>query len=170
MDADRPNEGRLRAWFAPVRKGDATGLMEQMLQEAGKCGSEIIVLDGDMVFGHDHLSSALEHAERASSEGSNSSDSIAMETLLYASGERQLSSAIRKMSVGDDTQEVVVAVVRGDYSPGEGWRSLPRTRGADELPRLKRFGITERELSTVAPDKAVDLILERVAAVDVIKK
>lgn len=160
----------MEAWEVSVPRGGAKPLMEKALEEAARSSSEILVVDGDMVFGEDHLASALAHAERASSEGRNASDSIAMETLLYASGERQLSSAIRKMSVGDATERVVVAVVRGRYSPGEGWRRLGPSEGAPDPSRLKRFGITEKELSTVAQDRRSELVLERVAAVDILKK
>ncbi|MGD9962730.1 MAG: KEOPS complex subunit Cgi121 [Thermoplasmata archaeon] len=163
-------ERRVRAWARRVAKGQAKALMDQCISEAAKSGSEVIVLDGDKVFGVDHLGSALAHASKASAEGRNASDSLAMETLLYASGERQLSSAIGKMGVGPGTTEVVLAAVRGPFSPGEGWAELPDTDPAPDRARLARFGITEKEMSTVDPGRLSELVLEKVAAVDVIKK
>lgn len=168
--ADESDSARPAAWETTVERGGAKALMEQVLEEAARSSSEALVLDGDMVFGEDHVASALAHARKASSEGRNASDSLAMETLLYASGERQLSSAIRKMSVSDRSEKVVVAVVRGTYSPGEGWRRLGPGERAPDPRRLKRFGISEKELSTVSEDKWAELVLERVAAVDVVKK
>lgn len=163
-------ETRVKTWTRTVAKGEAKALMDRVLAEAAPSRSEVIVLDGDMVFGADHLSSALTHAVKASAEGRNASDSLAMETLLYASGERQLSSAIKKMGVGPETVRVVLAAVRGPFSPGEGWTELPDTDPVPDRARLARFGVTEKEMSTVDESRLSELVLERVAAVDVIKK
>lgn len=157
-------------WERDVATGEAKAVMDGVLAGTAASGSEALVMDGDMVFGADHVASALHHAAKAIAEGRNASDSLAMETLLYASGERQLSSAIRKMSVGLETTRVVVAVLEGRFEPGEGWRPLPPSEGPVERTRLERFGLTEREMSTVAQERLSELVLERVAAVDVIKK
>jgi len=166
------DEGCIRAsaWAIKVARGEAKALMDRMIAEAADARSEVIVLDGGLVFGADHLSSAQAHAAKASAEGRNASDSLAMETLLYASGERQLSAAIKKMSVGTGTTQVVLAVVKGPFSPGEGWTRLPDREPAPDRARLARFGITEKEMSTVDPGRLPDLVLEKVAAVDVVKK
>ncbi len=165
-----PDETDVQAWTRAVAMGEAKALMDVVLAEAAASGAEILMLDGDMVFGKDHIKSALLHAVKATDEGRNSSESLAMETLLYASGERQLSGAIRKMAVGDKTESVVIAVLKGRFSPGEGWSEFPLGGEACDRTRLARFGISEREMSTVAEKRLADLILERVAAVDVIKK
>src|SRR5437867_8774842 len=52
------------------------------------------LLDADAVLGRDHLASAFDHARRAFDQGRNSTASIEVEFLLYASGERQISKAI----------------------------------------------------------------------------
>ena len=158
------------AWARDVSEGDAKALMEDVLAKVSASGSEALVMDGDMVFGADHVASALHHAAKAAAEGRNSSDSLAMETLLYASGERQLSAAIRKMSVGEKTRRVVLAVLRGTFEPGEGWAPLPHTEGSGDRARMRRFGVTDVEMSTVAEGRLGELVLERVAAVDVIKR
>jgi KEOPS complex subunit Cgi121 len=163
--------GELRgAWERRAPEGGAKALMDDVLAEAAASGSEALVVDGDLVFGADHLASALHHAAKAVAEGRNASDSLAMETLLYASGERQLSGAIRKMAVGEGTRMVVLAVLEGDFEPGEGWSPLPPSEGVADRSRLARFGITEVEMSTVAEGRLAELVLERVAAVDVIKR
>jgi KEOPS complex subunit Cgi121 len=123
-----------------------------------------------MIFGMDHLRSALYHAERAIEDGTNASDSLAMETLLYASGERQLSTAIKKMSVNDQTEELVVAkLAGGPLELDETWRELDHTADLT-ADRLLRFGVTETELSTIGGRSPLELVLERVAAVDILKK
>lgn len=161
----------LKAWTVPVSAGDAPSFMERVLRQAAEAGTQVMVARADMVFGKDHLRSALYHAKRALREGSNASDSLAMETLLYASGERQLSSAIKKMSVDGGTLEVVVAAVSdGRFVPGPSWRALDDSPGEAVRERLSRFGIGAGELETVAQDKALELVLEKVASVDILKK
>ncbi|HIJ16674.1 MAG TPA: hypothetical protein HA364_02705 [Thermoplasmata archaeon] len=165
-----PGETDVEAWTRTVSRGEAKALMDTVLAEAKASGAEILMMDGAMVFGTDHVKSAFFHATKATAEGRNSSESLAMETLLYASGERQLSSAIRKMAVGDATESVVVAVLKGHFSPREGWSKLPRIGTMRDRAKLAGFGITEREMSTVTEERLTDLVLEKVAAVDVIKK
>lgn len=162
--------GPVDAWETCVPKGHASARVDEVLGRARSAGAEVLLLDGDMVFGADHIRSALMHAKKATDEGRNSSDSMAMETLLYASGERQLSSAIRKMSAGDATDRLVLAVLRGAFEPGEGWSRLPDRQTRVDRTMLLRFGVSEAEMATVDEGMLADLVLERVAAVDVIKR
>lgn len=161
----------LRVWSARVPRGEAVAQRDRILANAASAGAQVLVVRGDMVFGSDHLRSALYHAKRAMSEGRNSSDSLPMETLLYASGERQLGVAIRKMSVDQSSEEIAIAQISGAELPkGEGWRVMDPIR--KDLPdsALGKFGVSEKELQTTAPGRRIDLILERIASVDVLKK
>src|SRR6266545_3296615 len=72
------------------------------------------LLDADAVLGPDHLVSALDHARRAFDQGRNATESIAMEFLLYASGERQISKAIR--AAGVKPGRVFVVILSGGLS------------------------------------------------------
>lgn len=169
-EADQPL-GELEAWSMPVKAGDGPKLMDAVTAAAAKTGVEVLVLDGAMVFGKDHLRSALYHATRAIEDGSNSSESVLMETLLYASGERQLSAAIKKMSVSEGTSELVVArLTAGDFEPGPGWSPIPDRPPMPDRERLRRFGIGAGELRTIHPEKVSELVLEKIAAVDIMKR
>ena len=159
------------SWLVHVTEGKATRLKDELLGSADTVEAEILVLRGDMTFGPDHIASAAYHARKAFDEGRNSSDSLAMETLLYASGERQLSSAIAKMGVDDRTSEIVVVRLSGDaFVPGDGWTPLAEAGSETTQERLLRFGISREELSTVPMERWRDLVLERVAVVDLIKR
>ena len=160
----------LKAWLVTVPAGRARSLLDAVTKAAASTGASILVVEADMVFGVDHLRSALYHAKRALNEGSNTSDSLAMETLLYASGERQLSTAIRKMSVGDQTERVVIAQLSGDVIAAADWKILQDVPDAISPARLGRFGISETELATIGQRPPEELVLERVAAVDLLKK
>jgi len=154
-----------------VNKGGATALKDAIVARATEAGAQVLVVDGALVFGKDHLRSALFHALRAIEEGTNASKSIPMETLLYASGERQLSAAIKKMSVSEDTEEVVVArLTRDTIEPDPSWQPMSEEAMQVTVERLRAFGITDRELATVGADRGRELVLERVAAVDIQKR
>jgi len=132
---------------------------------------EIQLLDARLVCGRDHLVTAADHAERAMRESTNVAKSLAVEFVLYASGERQINEAIAKMGIRRDTTEFAVALFGGDHA--RALEALGLTR--DDLvlsatsAKLRSFGILEAELTTVQPDRQSDLVLERVALVDLLK-
>jgi tRNA threonylcarbamoyladenosine modification (KEOPS) complex Cgi121 subunit len=160
-----------KAWSVAVPEGTAQRFLEDQVAVAKERRVDLLVLRGDLVFGQDHIRAGLHHARKAIREGTNSSDSLTMETLLYVSGERQLGSAIKKMAVGPSTTDLVVTQLSpGDYPEGDGWSVLPTVRAPADWYALVRFGITEEELATVPQEKWTDLVLERVAAVDITKR
>jgi tRNA threonylcarbamoyladenosine modification (KEOPS) complex Cgi121 subunit len=94
-----------------------------------------------------------------------------METLLYSSGERQLGSAIKKMSVDRETESVAVVRLSGTgLVPEQGWQEIPRRPPAVDMAGLRRFGVSDRELETISVERAFELVMERVASVDILKK
>ncbi len=151
--------------------GTAPDFVTEITARARAVGASMLVVRAGMVFGRDHLASALLHAKRAFDEATNSADSLEMETLLYASGERQLSSAIAKIGVTEETREVVVARLSGDgFQPDAGWELLGDRPTRLSVEQLRAFGISDAEISTVPESRVADLVLERVAAVDVLKR
>jgi len=145
----------------------------------------IQVVDADLVYGFNHLYSAVQHAIRAIKRGTNSMKSLAMEILLYASGERQIKNAIKKMGVKDDCTSFAFIIVdelsnikdaKGKISAREIdvlLRQLGLTRDDNVLKGdkkvLERFGISRDELDTVEEKRYEKLILEKVAMVDILK-
>lgn len=161
----------LRAWLVKVSAGRAQEFRERLVETASRAECEVLVLRADLVFGYDHLRSALYHAKRAIREGRNSSESLAMETLLYASGERQLSTAIDKMSADASSDRVIVAQLTGSKTISDpSWEPMDRMKDEWKPEDLARFGVSMEEMATVSPDRALDLVLEKVASVDVLKK
>ena len=161
----------IRAWRVPIAKGEGTRAMAEIVAKASERGAQVLVLRLNMVFGLAHLRAAYCLARNSIDSGRGASDSISMETLLYASGERQLGTAIRKMSVDDSTDEMVVASLGGSgIDAAAGWTALSESDPVPTVERLKRFGISETELLTVTQGREAELVLEKVAAVDVLKK
>ena len=132
----------------------------------------VVALNPEMVCGIDHLLTAAEHAKRAFERETNSSSSLGLETILYASGERQIVKALGKMGVLPRSQ--AVALVLFDLDPDsiiEGL-GLKRDDGILECTcmKLRAFGIPQEELDALPLDMAIDLVLERVAFVELIKR
>jgi len=157
--------------------------MQQLLLFSKEEQCVIQAFDAQLIYGEDHLISATMHAKRAFQQGTNATNSLALEILLYAAGERQIQKAINKIGVKQGRQQIVFLLTdftdrkrkKGSEKPLL-HRLLTRfqlTRG-EQTPKgnretLKCFGITDKELSTLPEEKYGDLILERVAMVDVIK-
>jgi KEOPS complex subunit Cgi121 len=136
----------------------------------------IQAFDADVIYGKNHLISAVEHAIRAMERKTNTTNSLGMEILLYASGERQLKIAIPKMGVKKGDTNIVFVFTEGILSNQEinvilKQLSLIRDDSVLEgdINTLKKFGITEIEMNTVTKNKYGNLILEKVAMVDIIK-
>ncbi len=161
----------LTVWKTRVTKGQAPLFLHDQVEPRKERKTQVLVTKADMIFGADHLKTALYHAKKAIAEGRNASDSLALETLLYASGERQLSSALKKMTVDDDTDEIVIAKLsEGSFKPKENWEPIPDMVDSPSRDRLLRFGLTEKELETLGDTHPIELVMEKVAAVDVLKK
>ncbi len=162
---------------------DVESFLQKLMDFAAEEQLVIQVLNAEMVYGREHVLSAAEHALRSWAQGTNTTNSLALEILLYAAGERQIQKAIRKMGIRKGKRTVAFIII------DKGKRKRNRKaydRIIDKLlctfhltsddavlegnsNTLKRFGITAKELRTVPTTKYGDLILERVAMVDVFK-
>ncbi len=156
------------AW---IRKGDANAL----LKRAADLTAEVVLMDADKVCGVDHLNSAVLHARRAFERQANVANTLGMEVILYASGERQISKAKKKMGLHQETERVALVVLG---PPDAGIDAVLRRlelRRDDALLECSlakglAFGIGTAELGTVGEDHLTDLVLEKVAFVEVLKR
>lgn len=140
----------------------------------------IQVFDAHLVYSRTHILSAVIHAIRAIKEKRNRTNSIEMEILLYASGERQLKHAISKMGVKEGkNREIVLLILDTSYTydlsiiKSEVLRELHIHQDDSvingNLETLNRFGISQKEINTIMKHKYEDLILEKIALVDIMK-
>lgn len=158
--------------------------VDQFLNQINHFSNEhnlvIQVLNAEMIYGRLHLLSAVTHAVRAMETKTNTTNSLGMEVLLYASGERQLKLAIPKMGVKKGKNEIALICMipaSQDITPESlindlvTFLNFKRDDTVLEGNRetLLRFGITEKEIETVTKHKYGNLILEKIALVDIIK-
>lgn len=149
---------------------------EAEIQRAQEWGTtradEVLLADARIVFGRDHLESAVRHAERSRDAGSMVARSIAMESLLYLSGQRQVADAIRLAGIKADSPDVAIALFGSTDVDG-----LVRTLGwvrddgvlDHEGKSMAILGISSTEEATVPSEMRGDLALERTAILDVLR-
>jgi KEOPS complex subunit Cgi121 len=157
--------------------------VQQLLLFSKKENLVIQAFNASAVYGKDHLISATTHAQRAFEQGTNTTNSLALEILLYAAGERQIQKAIKKIGVKKGKQQIAF-ILTDDMTQNTNrnidervikkiLRTFRLTSDEKALEgnrnTLKRFGITDQELFTMPESRYGDLILEKVALVDVIK-
>ena len=158
---------------------DVDDFLEKISIFAKKNNIIIQAFDADLIFGKNHIFSAVEHAVRAVSRKTNTTNSLEKEILLYASGERQLKLAIPKIGVKKGNSKIAIVLLKNTKKIissqiiDDLLKLLCLTRDDKVLEgyenTLKRFGLKEKEFKTVNKEKYSDLILEKVALVDIIK-
>ncbi|MCI0501773.1 MAG: KEOPS complex subunit Cgi121 [Epsilonproteobacteria bacterium] len=161
---------------AKVKISNIEKFLEKINSYCEKKNIVIQVFNADMIFGDNHLVSAYEHAKRAFEQKTNTTNTLAMEILLYASGERQLKLAIPKIGIKKGQVDAAFIII-GDKITNKliddllQELSLKRNDKVLEgdINTLKKFGLKESEIKTVSKDKYDGLILEKIALVDIIK-
>ena len=157
---------------AKASKVNPEAVVRTAAEWASSRGAEVCLLDAGSVFGRDHLESAALHAIRAQEARTMSSRSVAMETLLYAAGARQVQDAIRSVGLRQDTTAIGVVLFDStkvdDFIHDMGWGRDDGVLKADGKS-LEHLGISDREAKTVSDRQRADLILEKVALLDVEK-
>lgn len=152
--------------------GDPEEVLRKAAAWAAGRGVEILLADARAVIGRDHLESAVRHGKRAKDQGTMTTRTLGMETLLYLSGRRQVADAISVAGIRKGTTGVAVVVFgdtfAADLLEAMGWSPDPTCLDA-ERKDLEALGIRETERATVPRGKEADLALERVALVDLEK-
>lgn len=152
----------------PIRTQDALDISAKSNRIA-----TLQLLRADRVVGFDHIRHAARLAERAMRQGRNQAKTLDVEFVRYAAGERQIRTAMDKMGIHADADLIAVAFgpKRTDalryFQHATGYpaaAALPAT-----LEQLANFGIPLQALDATTPERRLDLVLEAVAAVDLLK-
>jgi len=153
---------------------DVDAVLDRLDAIGAEHGGTVQAFDARYVVDRAHLELAAELAERARERGEAIADDPAVEVLLYATGRRQISRALR-MGVSEGECPVVVAVVGGDEAAAaEAVADLDplepaATLGCVDHERVMDFfDVGEHELAATDGDLA-DLVRERVALLTVEK-
>ncbi|MFO8109933.1 MAG: KEOPS complex subunit Cgi121 [Thermoplasmata archaeon] len=125
-------------------------------------GVFVQVFDPSVVLSDEHLQWALTKAKECFEHGVNLADSLEIEVLLWAAGERQIKDALVKMGLSDLSKDAVILMEKGsDHFLGHmGWTA----KKEDIVPskeKLSKLGITKAEIDSV--HDPYELIFEKMA-------
>ena len=152
---------------------DVPALLARLAKARGS--APIQLLRADRVYGADHLRLAATLAARAFSEHRARAADLPTETLVYAAGERQVGKALALLGLAPAVDRVAAlawgaeAIAALDaFAAHEGWtRDDAVLEGGPHV--LEAFSVPREERDLFPPGRWGDLILERVALVDVLK-
>ena len=142
---------------------------------------EVQFFDADLIAEQDHLYFAIVNALQAFHNKTNISKSLAMETMLYASAQRQIQKAIQRSGIKPETKNMATIIIAEnpnqiknmqkaintcvDLEPDEKVLEMSKFK---EQKIAKTFQITDLEVTAVMKNKnrtdtIVNLVIERVA-------
>ena len=140
-------------------------------------GVTIQALNSDLIAGERHITFAAEKANIAMEKGTNVAKDPGIEIMRYASGKRQIEEAF-SMGLHEGVNRVAFVLMGENEAIGKAAAELGNVM--DEKPLIdytpekrdkivSQFNITDMEIETVGEDRISDLVIERVALVDIMK-
>ena len=132
----------------------------------------ILALDADKLAGKEHLMFAIEKAMKSFKTGRNIANDLGKEIMLYAAGTRQIN---RAMIIGvHNGNNNIVLVAIGDDVDLSLFEEITRKHvlqyeGSKNRALVEIFNITDEEIKIVGVERIPELVLERVALVDVLR-
>lgn len=152
---------------------DNTEKFLQKLKKISKDKNMVLqALDADKLAGEEHVRFAVQKAINSFKMGRNIANDLAKEIMLYAAGTRQISKAMR-LGVHNGKNNIALVAVGEAPDLSAFDEIVPENvlqyNDSKKNTLMDIFNITEEELEAVGEDKIPELVLERVALVDVIK-
>lgn len=134
-------------------------------------------LDADKIAGEAHIQFAIKKALLAMEKHTNIANDLGIEIMRYAAGKRQIGKAMSiGLHKGDNNAAFVIAGKPKSVSKAtEELKKLVYEKPLLDYSPFKResifshFNITKPEVEAVGEDKIPELVIERVALVDVLK-
>ncbi|HMB46292.1 MAG TPA: KEOPS complex subunit Cgi121 [Candidatus Methanoperedens sp.] len=132
----------------------------------------ILALDADKLAGEKHLKFAIEKAMNSFKTGRNIAKDPGKEIMLYAAGTRQINRAM-KIGVHNGKNNIALVGIGNDidlsvFDEITSGNVLQYDQSKNRV-LMDFFNITDEEIKAVGVDKVPELVLERVALVDVMK-
>jgi len=142
---------------------------------------DVQFFDASFIATEEHIYFAVLNALEAFQNKTNISKSLAMETMLYASAQRQINKAIQRCGIKPETTSMAVVIIGEDPTRLEtmleaicacvGVQPDEKALAMSEFKEhkiIEAFQITEQELNAVMKNKnrretVVNLVIERVA-------
>lgn len=168
------------AGFRNVKVKDSEEFIRKIRKEKPS-NVEIQFFNAEFVATWEHLYFAVLNALTAFKNKKNISKSVAMETMLYASAQRQIQKAMKLLGIKSDSSEIVVVTIGGNLERVKSALTIVskyiNAKRDDTILQLsekkvkvikKTFGISDVELKTLMErnnlkNALVNLVIERMA-------
>lgn len=148
--------------FTDVKVDDVTTFMKRVRNALKPVAVQFF--DAERIAGKVHLTFALLNALQAFNQKRNHSNSLEVEVLLYASGQRQIEKAIEMLGLRRDTTAISLLLLGSNEKaikkaedrvvelvPGKRYdRVLALDREAKRTSLMTLFGVTDLELATLS--------------------
>jgi KEOPS complex subunit Cgi121 len=165
--------------FSNVKIENPNKLLEKFREENK---TPIQLFDARFVAGKQHLYFAAINALNAFEKKTNISNSLAVETLLYASGQRQINKAVKMLGIAQNTTEVAALIMPKNSQEKQKYiqivtETIPGKR-SDQVLKLKDtkinaikklFQISKQELEAklkregLEKEALIDIVIEHMA-------
>jgi len=147
--------------------------VEEVIKKLHEYCSPCQIFDADVICGEEHIITAYHHAKRAFKYGKNIAKSMEMEILLYVAARRQINDAIKFAGAKNNGKYAFLFVGKSkkdaeDFVKMLGMKIDNRLL-KPSIQKLKKFGITEKELKSVNKSMYADLVLEKMALLELMK-
>jgi KEOPS complex subunit Cgi121 len=156
---------------------DRAAFLRNLQVIASDHATHIICFNADVIAGSVHARAAVAQAVRTFKEGTNISNTLEMEALLYAAGSRQCTiAATFGIHEGENRLYICCTPEREDV-----WKALESLLwfvrecwdGIDQEKRerlMNSYAISSEEIAAAGGDERIlDLVLERVALLQVLR-
>lgn len=156
---------------------DPAAFLRDLRAIAKMHNTHIICFNADMIAGRVHAATAVANAVRAFDGGVTISNSIEMESLLFAAGSRQCTTAASfGVHAGENRVYICCIPVQSEvwkaleplfHFVQENWDSID----SGKRDRLREtYAISQEEIAAAGGDeRIIDLVLERVALLQVMR-
>ncbi len=140
-------------------------------------GTIIQAMNAEKIAGEKHVVLAIEKALRAIDNKSNAANDPGIEIMRYAAGKRQIGDAF-SMGLHEGEMDLVFVVLGNPESISASIASLEKLISSKNVIEygpgkrdaiLSQFDIGEKEIEAAGEEMIPDLVLERVALVDLLK-
>ena len=166
--------------FKKTRFSDAEAFLKANRKRA-RSNLELQFFDADVIATRDHLYFAVLNALQAFKNKTNVSKSLAVETMLFSSAQRQIQKGIERCGIKPQTTSMAITVIGDNPSDLRGLlREISLCVGAksddsvldlsaDKLEKIKEaFHVKDEEIGSIIregnqSEAVVSLIIERVA-------
>jgi len=168
------------AGFRNVKVKDVKNFFDSFRKEVGD--TEIQFFDAKLIASKEHLYFAALNALKAFQNRLNISNSLAVETLLYASAQRQITKAVDLLGIKPSSREVAVLVITKTEPEAKTTLEIVSKRilgerddyvlelSNEKMEGIKKlFGISDTELKAkltkegMEKEALIDLVIEHVA-------